>query len=211
LLDGKEETINLDGLSFDDDNIPKEENVKVFNFDGKEYKVEDDIHSLLTSLKTNLDESDSKLSLKVKEIDKLVAQKDDLESKIKVQNDNDDKEAFTQAVKARVALESSASKVLGGDVQLDGLSEDEVKVKVIKKLRPSVSLDGKSAEYIDARYEVVMEDFRADDGSDDENEKGTKKLGSNITNEDSDDFRNAAEKARQAAWDRAQKISRGEK
>lgn len=211
ILDGKEETINLDGESFDDNDIPQEENVKVFKFKGKEYKVEDSVHELLTSLEANMDEADTKLQAKNKEFDKLVAQKDDLESKLQTNKDADDKSEFRKAVKARVSLEAGAGKVLGEDVNLDGLEESEIKQKVIKKLRPSVSLDGKSEEYVDARFDVVMEDFKAEDSEDDENTKQTKKLGDNINNNDSDDIWDAAENARKKAWERDRKLSMGEK
>jgi len=207
LLDGKEQTVNLDGFSIDD-KIPREEDVKVFNIDGKEFKVEDDVYSLLTSLQTNCDEAEGKLRGKNKEIEKLTASRDELESKLKVQNDADDAEKFKSAVRERVALESQASKVLG-DTNLDGLSEVEIKGKVVKKLRPSISLDGKSEDYIDARYEIALEDFNAD--SEDKN-KDVDKLGNKIQNQDSsDDVFKKASDARAKAWERDKELYKGVK
>jgi len=208
LLDGKEQTINLDGTSIDEKNIPKEENVKVFILDGKEYTVEDSVHALLTSLKTERDEAIQNLDAKTKSVEKLTALKDDLESKIKVQNDADDADKFQAAVRERVALESKASKVLGEDVNLDGLSESEIKKKVVKKLRPSISLDGKSEDYIDARYEIALEDFN-EDSSDEVSKKMGKKI--QAKNDDSEDAFSAAEKARKAAWERDRNLYKGGK
>lgn len=210
LLDGKEQVVNLDGVSIDD-TIPKEDNVKIFVKDGKEYKVEDDVYSLLTSMQTNLDEADAKLKDQTKAVEKLTAIKDDLESKIKTQKDSDDEDAFRKAVKARVALESQASKVLGEQANLDGLSELEIKSQVVKKLRPSISLDGKSDDYVDARYEIALEDFNADD-DDDDKDKELKKMGRQIQNNvDGEDPYELAEKARKAAWERDRNAYKGGK
>lgn len=207
ILDGEEQTINLDGVSIDE-NIPKEENVKTFILDGKEYKVEDDVYSLLTSLKTQCDEAEEKISSKEKTLERLTAQKDDLESKIKVQNDEDDTAKFREAVKARVSLESQASKVLDESVALDGLSEIEIKKKVVKKLRPSLLLDGKSEDYVDARYEIALEDFNADESDEVSNRMG-KKITENTDSED--DIFTKTEKARKAAWERDRNLYKGGK
>lgn len=202
--DGTEEVLNLDGLTDLKDNHKGDENVKVFNHDGKEYKVEDSVFELLTSFKTNLDSAEGSVSSKQKEIDKLSAQKDDLQSKLKTQQENQDADDFRNAVKARVGLESKASKVLGESVNLDSLADKEVKVKVISKLRPSISLDGKSDDYINARFDIVMEDYNADgDNSDSDNQTDQENLGQKIINknEDSDDPWELAAKAKRKAWD----------
>lgn len=61
------------------------------------------------------------------------------------------------AVKARVALEGAAARVLGDDVKLDTLSDDEVRSAVIKKLVPNADLAGKSPEYLSARFDHALE------------------------------------------------------
>lgn len=53
-------------------------------------------------------------------------------------------EAIAAAVRERVDLESKA-KSLG--VKSDGLSNDQIRAAVIAKIDPSISLDGKSADY----------------------------------------------------------------
>ena len=205
LIDGTETVVNLDGISeLEPDNFKESKDVKVFTREGKEYKVEDDVYSLLTSLQTNLDESKELSVAKQKEIDKLTAIKDDLESKIETKNQNDSADKFNKAVKARVALEAQGAKVLG-DVNLDSLSDEEIKVKVIKKLRPNTNLDGKSEDYIQARFDMAIEDYSED--SDDTSDR--KKLGKKLVTEDSDDDPwTLAKKARENSWKKSQELSK---
>lgn len=207
LNDGSEQVVNLDGLTgLEDDNL-KGEDVKVFKHDGKEYKVEDSVYSLLTSFQADSEESRDMSQGKQKEIDKLQAVNDDYKSKLETKNQTDSADKFRDAVKVRVALESKGEKVLGGEINLDSMSDEEIKLKVIHKLRPSSNLDGKSTDYVDARFDMVMEDFKAedaDDGSEDRKKFGKKLV---IQNEDQDDPWAKSEKARQAAWDRSVKLS----
>jgi hypothetical protein len=64
--------------------------------------------------------------------------------------------AFRAAVAARVSLEASAAKVLGAQ-KLDAMSDQELKSAVVKKLDPDAKLEGKSADYIDARFDAAIE------------------------------------------------------
>lgn len=57
----------------------------------------------------------------------------------------------------RAAFETEAKKHLGADVKLDGLSDAEVKIKVIQKLQPEAKLDGKSADYVAAYYDAITQ------------------------------------------------------
>jgi len=207
LLDGTE--VMLDGLSGDESNINngEEPNVKKFTFDGTDYQVEDNVHGLLTSLVTKLDSADDLVKTGKSDLDKKTAVCDDLDSQIKVLKDSsDDKEGFNAAVKARVELESAGRKVLGDEIALDGLTDREIKEKVIGKVRPDSVLDGKSDDYVGARYEIALEDA-ADDKEVVKN--GEEDLGNNINNQDASDGKPDAEKARRAAWDHDSKLWEG--
>lgn len=106
------------------------------------------------------------ISLDEKEYSKTMADKD------RLQAENDelkakladvpvlDSETFKKAVSMRVALERKAGSVLP-EVALDALSEREIHEAVIKKLRPTATLDGKSDDYIAARFDVALEDGKA--------------------------------------------------
>jgi len=206
LLDDSE--FIVDGFSEDESNINngEEPNVKKFTFNGADYQVEDDVHGLLTSLVTKLDSASDLVRSGKTDLDKKTAICDDFESQIKVLKDGaDDKKAFNEAVKGRVKLEGDGRKVLGNEVALDGLSDREIKEKVIAKARPDTVLDGKSDDYVDARYEIALED-----SSDDVVKNGEDVLGKTINNRDASDNKPDAEKARQAAWNRDANLWKGE-
>jgi len=192
LLDGKETVVNVDGFSSDDDNKNlKERDVKI-TFAGKEYD-EAGVTTLLDSLQKTINEGGELNSAKQKELDKLTAICDDMKSQIKIQDADNNAAEFRAAVKKRVELESKGAKVLG-DVNMDSLSDREIKEKVIEKLRPATVLEDKSDEYVEARFEICVEDAVTTD---------EKKMGKNIKNTDSNDDVDVAAKAKAAAWDRA--------
>ena len=209
LLDGVEKVINLDGISIsEDNNETKECKLKVFTHGGKEYKVADDVYALLESLHGDLEKSTANLDSKDAEISKLTGQCEELAAKIEVQKDSDDDaEIFAAAVRARVALESKAVDVLGKDVNLDGLSDREIKEKVITKLRPNVNLDGKNDDYIEGRFEMAVEDLESTENADSQ-----EKLAAGVINNDgANDAWTMAEKARKAAWDKTVNLWKGDK
>lgn len=159
LTDAKEEakihTI-CDGLIINDDT--ENNNMRVFIHDGKELKVSDDIHDVLTAFQKNCDDKQSNLDSQRLEIDKLNAKLDDYTETEKDKKTQLDAEKFNKAVAARVALETKAATILDNGTKLEGLTDIEVKKLVIKKLRPDTNLDDKSEAYIDARYDVAVED-----------------------------------------------------
>ena len=156
-LDGKQ--INLDGVSSDEvltNNQPIGEEMKFFNIDGIEY-TEDRVKALIQDLGTKSDE----LAKVTANLDEVSAKLDALEEKAKADQLANtvakDEAEFREAVRSRVVLEKTASKILGDDVSLDALTEREIKEKVIASAS-EVSLDGKSDEYVSVRYDLVVED-----------------------------------------------------
>lgn len=63
-------------------------------------------------------------------------------------------EAFAAAVKARVELESTARKVVGDSADFNGKSDAEIKVAVIAHFDTKFSAEGKSPEYVAARFDA---------------------------------------------------------
>lgn len=93
------------------------------------------------------------------ERDALKAQ---LESAEKARKDAVD--SINENVRARVTLETKASPILGAEVKLDGLTEREIKLAVVKKIDGIDVPSEKSDSYIDARYDSAIERAaRADD------------------------------------------------
>jgi hypothetical protein len=55
-------------------------------------------------------------------------------------------------VQARAELVQKAAAILGQDVKLDGLTDAEIRSKVLQKARPEVKLDGRSEDYIQGLF-----------------------------------------------------------
>lgn len=202
--DGTEKVVNCDGITEVEITNDKEPVVKNFTFDGKSFEVEDSVHTLLTSFAGKIGEGDNLAGSKQKEIDRITAVCDDLKSQITVQNDSEDASKFKEAVKIRVALEAQGASVLGDSVNLDSLSDREIKEKCIVKLRPACNLDGKSDVYVDARFDMAVEDNA--------NKSGDEGLGKKINNQDStSDAWSISAKAKKSAWEKATNAWKGVK
>jgi len=68
------------------------------------------------------------------------------------------KAELADGVKALVALGAEVAK-MGVDITKVDHSETAYKVAAVKKIRPSMNLDGKSADYINAAYDTARDDF----------------------------------------------------
>lgn len=150
-MDGKE--VNVDGVMFDDvlNNNAEGEDM-IFNFDGKEFEVKDDVHALLETLNAKAGELQANLDSAEAKLDSY---KDEEKKKDAEKKEAMDADEFKSAVKSRVTLERAAGKVLG-EVALDSLTDREIKEKVIATAS-DVALDAKSDAYVDARYDIVLE------------------------------------------------------
>ena len=126
--------------------------------------------ALASAEKAHLDllEANEKLQAKFDEAVATIAKKDaeiaELPKKVAAQ------------AKARADLEQQAIQVLGPKAKLD--SDDlKLRAQVISKLSPEAKLDGKSAAYIEARYDAGFEAFmkkkkaKASEEEDEEEEK----------------------------------------
>ena len=151
------EDINVDGICTDkvlNFNTIKGEEM-IFNKDGKEYDVKDEVHALLTTLETEKKEA---MDSSATEVAALTAKLDELQAKVDLNESKSATDAadakFKEAVAARVKLERDASEFV--KVSLDGLTDREIKEKVIAKVS-KVSLDGKSDVYVDAAFDLALE------------------------------------------------------
>lgn len=81
--------------------------------------------------------------------------KDDEIKKLRVQLSNPEK--LQEAVRARVALEKNAFRVLGDDIKTDSMSDDEIKKAIVLKVSPEAKLDAVSDIYLQGRYDAAVE------------------------------------------------------
>lgn len=150
-----------DGLAIDHKNNGDDLTMKILIIDGVEHKVSEEVYASYMQSKKALVDSEEKIDQAQKEVDKLQASNDDLKEQLeKKNNDSVDDKKIKEAVKNRVKLESQGLKVLGDSVDLSELSDREIKEKCINKLRKEVKLDGKSEDYVNARFEIALEDFK---------------------------------------------------
>ncbi len=164
LLDGQDISedlnINCDGLSFFIDETNQGVDMKRFVIDGKEVEVSDEVHALLTRQQKDAATAINDLASSKSEADKLQAKCDAFDEVQKKVTDEGDKQAFTDAVSARVDLVSKGQKVVGDSDDLSILSDREIKEKVIKHISPDVKLDDKSDDYIQARFDISVEGYK---------------------------------------------------
>jgi hypothetical protein len=138
-----------------------------FTMDAIEAEVPAEAKGVLDRLSAKLDEAvdvirdgAAKIVALTKKADEAQAKIDTLEEEVgKLKADNatlsDPAGEKIQAIIAdRKALENVAQKI---KVDTDGLSDQAVKVAVIKKQSPEFTADGRSDDYINARYDSVVE------------------------------------------------------
>lgn len=108
-------------------------------------KARADVAELVKAAKADADKEKARA-------DALQAEKEKAEKARK-----DAADALPALVKARVALETRARKVLGAEAKLDELDELGIKRAVVAKLQPEAKLDGASEAYVQARFDIAME------------------------------------------------------
>jgi hypothetical protein len=144
---------------------PNEGNIKMkkVTLDGIEYDAAPEVANALakatkkaTEAQAKLDAANEALNDAQKTASKLEAERDDLQEKVSAKTDAAE---LQKAVKARVELESVATKVLKADAAKDvsEMVDIEIKKAVIMAKNPSANLDGKDETYIQARFDAVAE------------------------------------------------------
>ena len=83
-------------------------------------------------------------------------------------------EEIAKQVKARVALISQAQKFVKAETKLDEMTDLEIKKAAIAEKRSALKLDGKSEDYINAAYELLLDESAEDKKSQDELNKKAK-------------------------------------
>jgi hypothetical protein len=150
--------IKIDGAEFEASEALAGAFVALQRHDAKSKK---DLEEEMDALKKEIDtKQDAFIKMKAEwesvtaKHDKAEAKADALQEQVDARLDSANVQAL---VRSRVALEKVAGPLLGETVNLDALDDQAVKVAVIKAVSPEAKLDGKSADYIDARYDSAIE------------------------------------------------------
>ncbi len=85
--------------------------------------------------------------------DAIVAELKKTQDALKVARDP---KTLSGLVNSRVKLVSQAKELIGDEFNADALSEREIKAAVVAKLSPSLKLDGKSDEYVNASFDALV-------------------------------------------------------
>ena len=188
--------LNMDGEQvIDDEDNSKEDNkmaemTKVRLDSGIEYDCAPEVKVAIE--KMNKDSADAK-----KAYDTLQAKYDALDAELKKEQEGRKADAekakanFDAAVKARVELlkVAEAHKV----VNADSMTDTEIKTAVIKAVRgDAINLDGKSADYIEAAYDMAKADVKQHEDGMAEQRKATQTHDDGAQNNDAADDPEAA-------------------
>jgi hypothetical protein len=193
-------------------NQPKETKTVKIKLDGKDFEVSDEAGAAFgAEMKKKQEECDKKdadrkaaedaLVEAKKDGEKMAAKADGLESEVKKLKTAPapklDSADLREAVKARIGLEKIAAAA--GVEKFDAMDDLALKKAVILADSPETKLDGKSDEYINARFDVAAESISASDAT-------AKKIGENLNSRkpvevaDADDARQKMIKRQQSAW-----------
>ena len=140
--------------------------VKV-RIDGVDFEMDESAGQAVSKLQARLDAADEAATVAKKDAAEAQAKADkaaeDLAAERKAREDALSDDAVRTAVKARVALETTAAKVLADDtVKLDDMSDDDIRKAVILKVSPAAEqkLDGADAAYLVARYDAAVDGWQ---------------------------------------------------
>lgn len=171
MLDGadihNDELVNCDGLSFDKtfQFLENESMTKVFVANDKELEVSEEVFALLDSHKVELEKSNEEKSELTKLVDSTKAELDSVKAELEEAKKNFDAKSeelqanFDSAVESRIEVIRKAAKVLTDDNLLK-MKSQEIKEAAIKAVQKDADLEGKSEEYINARFDFVMDSYK---------------------------------------------------
>lgn len=193
IIDGEEGTKQseyvCDGVETLDDKDNRETvDMKTITYKGNTFQVDDASFVVFQALQKDNEDLQAALNTSKAEHDKTQAKLDDTAEKIKGLEEKLKTDSVDNRVAARVALEVEARKHVEDSVSFRNLSDRQVKEAVIKKLRPDTKLDGKSDDYVSARYECCLEDGETGGGQPDlevEIGKGLRSVGDSLSTLDS--------------------------
>ena len=184
--------LNMDGSQIIDDEEDKKmaEMTKIRLDSGIEYECAPEVKVEIEKMRK--DSAEAK-----KEADKLQAKFDALEAELAKGKEGRKADAekakahFDEAIKARVELlkVAEAHKVANAD----SMTDTEIKTAVIKAVRgDAINLDGKSADYIEAAYDMAKADVKQHEDGMAEQRKATQSHDDEAQNNDAADDPEAA-------------------
>lgn len=160
-LDG-EDAICLDSNRADDGDSKGKPMIKL-TLDGVDFEVTEQAKQAvlrkIDAMQASQDASKADIAVAKADADKAKARADAAEAELVKAREASAPKAIQAAVAARVALEQTASAILGTAWKADGVDDDAIRKAVVAKVHPSAKLDGESDVYVKARFDAAVESF----------------------------------------------------
>jgi hypothetical protein len=145
--------LNMDGEQILESEVDKmSKKIKLDN--GIEYDVPAEVEVAFGAMIAKADEQKKELDAMTAKFDSATAEIEKLKQDA-VKAEADFKAKFDEAVKTTIELRTIAQK--HGIEKADEMSNDEIKKAVVAKVHPKLSLDGKSAEYIEVAFDLAKD------------------------------------------------------
>lgn len=134
--------------------------LQVITLDSIEYKAAPEVINAYKKAVSKADETQAKHDAAISEIEKLKAQKDDIQQKLDEANKIDIQAKVAEGVKVRVALIEDAKAIMGNkfeDIKADSKTDDEIRKEVVQAKCDGIDVSQKSKDYIQARFDMLAE------------------------------------------------------
>ena len=189
---GDSASLRLDGYDFLNAEDPEGGKMKQIVINGVTYNVDDAVADAYAREAGRAVAAEDKAKTEAARADAAEAKADEAKAEIgrvKESQKNVDSEIETR-VAARLAVIESAKKVLNADgfKAVESKTDREIRIAVISAKNPGFNADGKSDEYIVARFDGVVEMAKDGDNDGDKN-TGDKQSSGFKKNSDGDDKR----------------------
>jgi hypothetical protein len=179
---------------------------------GIEYDVPPEVKAELDRLGKERNDANERCDALTKERDALTGERDELKERAEKAEKVDHSEAIAEGVKAKLDAMEKAEKaktILGEEEQakLDGKSEAEIRDAVIAAKYPNFDFDGKSDDYLNSRFDAIIEAVESEADDDTAQKNADAVLGDAKRN---DGVKKSADQIRQDAIAKMCARSRGE-
>lgn len=139
-------------------NNPKEKEpvMAKVTVNGIEYDAVPEVKNALTQAQDALEKAKAEKAKLQKNHDSLSGELDAKKEELQKLQNKDSSEAIEKAVKSRLELVEKCRKHIDSEEDISSLSDKELKAKVISKVS-EVNLDGKSDDYLNARFDAAID------------------------------------------------------
>ena len=155
---GRTARLNLDGASVQSSEHMEEKPMLKVTLDGISYDA-------VPEVARALEKAHAEVAANQSRADRAEAERDDAKARAdKAESEKLTPEAIEQLVSERTASRldvlTRAAKVLGDDFNADGKSDREVREAAVKHVHKDVVLEGKSDDYVTARFDAVVDSLQ---------------------------------------------------